>query len=312
MRFEYLSEVLPSISAMVIIWLKGGINFPTNVWTCEEGGTMAGSAERLGVKFFVVVTFIAMVVVNFLAQSLPINGVTPGEVSDSYPNLFAPAGVTFSIWGIIYLLLGIFTLYQLGLFQGEETVDDDLLKRVGIIFSLSSLMNVAWIFSWHFGLIPLSMFFMVGILLSLIMIARAIDASRLTMRERVFVRLPFGVYFGWITIATIANATVLLVSLGFKGVLFSEAIWTVIILLVGAAIGVLTLLRFRCIAYGLVLMWGYTGILIKHLSASPAGFAGEYTMVIITLTLCLVVFLGAIVDVLPEQVTQLRRKKTYA
>lgn len=268
---------------------------------------MEDKTERLGVKFFVVITFIAMIVVNYLAQTLPINGVTPGQVSDSYPNLFAPAGLTFSIWGIIYLLLGVYTLYQLGLFQGNEKADGELLNRVGVLFSISSLMNIAWIFSWHYGIIPLSMVFMIGILVCLIMIARAVDVSRLTLKERIFVRLPFGVYFGWITVATIANATVLLVSLGFKGFLFSEAIWTVLVLLIGAAIGVLTLLRFKCVAYGLVLMWGYTGILIKHLSAKPAGFGGEYTIVIITLTLCLVVFLGAIVDVLPAQISQLKK-----
>lgn len=270
---------------------------------------MGEKSGRLGVKFLVVVTYIAMVVVNALAQMLPINGVTPGQVSDAYPNLFAPAGMTFSIWGLIYLLLGAFTLYQLGLFQGDELADDGLLKRVGIIFSLSSLMNIAWIFSWHYNIIWLSMIFMIGILLSLIAIAQRIRRARLTLRERLFVRLPFGVYFGWITVATIANATVLLVSLGFRGFWFSEATWTSLILIVGAVIGVMTLLRFKCVAYGMVLMWAYIGIMVKHLSAPPMGFGGQYTMVIIVLSLCLVVFLGAIVDVLPEQASQLKESR---
>ena len=249
---------------------------------------------HLPLKLFVAVTFIIMVTVNALSALLPLNGVTPGEVSDSYPNLFAPAGITFSIWSLIYLLLAAHTLYLLGLFRGREKKDNDaLLRKTSIIFAISSLINAAWIFSWHYRIIPLSMFLMVLLLICLINITLLASAQNLSLRERFFISLPFNVYFGWITVATIANATALLVSLGWDGVGLSEAAWTIIILAVGALIGTATLLRFKSIAYGLVLVWAYVGILIKHLSAS--GFSNQYPGVIVAVSICLALFVVAIV-----------------
>ena len=122
---------------------------------------------NLPLNLFVVITFIIMVTVNALSALLPINGITPGEVSDSYPNLFAPAGITFSIWSLIYLLLAAYTLYQLCLFRGKEKkINESLLHKTGIVFSISSLVNAAWIFSWHYRIIPLC-FAQYGVLLCL-------------------------------------------------------------------------------------------------------------------------------------------------
>ena len=249
---------------------------------------------HLPLKLFVVITFIIMVTVNALSALLPINGITPGEVSDSYPNLFAPAGTTFSIWSLIYLLLAAHTLYQVGLFRSsEKKVNDELLRKTGIVFSVSSLVNAAWIFSWHYRIIPLSMVLMVLLLICLIDITVIVNAQRLSSREKMLIRLPFSVYLGWITVATIANAAVLLVSLGWNGFGIPESIWTILILAVGALIGTATLLRFKSIAYGLVLVWAYTGILIKHTSAS--GFSGEYPSIVVAVIICLVLFAATIV-----------------
>ncbi|MHB1132752.1 MAG: tryptophan-rich sensory protein [Chloroflexota bacterium] len=255
----------------------------------RQGGTT--------VAIVTAITFLVMVAVNALANALPINGVNTGQVSDSYPNLFAPAGLTFAIWGVIYLLLAGYTLYQLGLFQGDrETVKRGLLRRVSTIFSISSLANAAWIFSWHYRLIPLSMLLMVVILVCLILINQSLRNEQLSTREKAFVRLPFSVYFGWITVATIANATTLLVSLGWNGFGISEVAWTVVIIVVGMLIGTATLIRNRDIAYGLVLVWAYAGILIKHTSVN--GFSGRYSEVIPTVVVCLLLFLAAATYVL--------------
>jgi len=245
-------------------------------------------------KLFVAFTFIIMVVVNALANVLPINGITTGGVSDSYPNLFAPAGITFSIWGLIYLLLGAHTLYQIGLFRGKEKEsNDELLHKIGVVFSVSSLANAAWIFSWHYRIISLSVVLMAVLLICLIYIATILNGQHLSRREKLLIRLPFSVYFGWITVATIANATVFLVSLNWNGFGITQSIWTIIILAVGALIGTVTLLRFKDIAYGLVLVWAYGGILIKHISAS--GFGGRYPGVIFTTSICMALFAAAIV-----------------
>lgn len=241
-------------------------------------------------KLPVTVTFLVMIAVNALSVLLPINGVTPGEVSDSYPNLFAPAGVTFSIWGVIYALLAAHTLYQLGLFRGREKANEALLRRTAVAFSISSLLNTAWIFSWHYMVIPVSMILMALLLLSLIYIETAVNAKRLTLREKFFIRLPFSIYFGWITVATIANATTLLVSVGWDGFGLSESTWTVIMLAAGALIGITTALRFKDIAYVLALIWAYFGILLKHTTT----FSSQYPNVITAATVCIVLFAGTI------------------
>jgi hypothetical protein len=238
-------------------------------------------------------TFVLMVGVNGLANALPINGLQTGQVSDSYPNLFAPAGVTFAIWGLIYTLLGFYTLYQLGLFRDEKggTVSNEAEDRIRVVFTLSSLCNTAWVFAWHYQLIPLSLILISGILICLIRINLSLAGSTMTGREKFFVRLPFSIYFGWITVATIANATTFLVDLGWSGFGLSEYTWTVIILLTGMLIGVATMLRIRNTAYGLVLIWAYGGIWLKH--TSDSGFSGQYTRVIYTALLCILIYAAA-------------------
>jgi hypothetical protein len=255
------------------------------------------SKKRLPLKIIVVVTFVAMVAVNALANLLPINGITTGAVSESYPNLFAPAGWTFSIWGLIYLLLAAHTLYQIGLFRGKEKkAKEDLLYKTGIVFAVSSWANTAWLFSWHYRIIPLSMIFMTFLLICLKDIVTLINEQSLSLREKLLIRLPFSVYFAWITVATIANATVLLVSLGWSGWGLTDATWTIIILAAGALIGTATTLRFKDIAYVLVLIWAYAGILLKHTSAS--GFANQFPGVIVAVSICLAIFVAAVAFVL--------------
>lgn len=161
---------------------------------------MQGPTVKTSVKALVVITYVAMIVVNVLANALPINGRTTGAISDAYENLFAPAGLTFTIWGVIYLLLGAHVLYQLGLFHGAddkggagESRRVSLLERLGVLFSLSSLANVAWILSWHYDLILVSTLLLATMLVLLILITRTILAADLSPRDRAFIRLPFSV-----------------------------------------------------------------------------------------------------------------------
>ncbi len=244
------------------------------------------------IRIVVLVTFLAMIAVNTLANTLPINGVTTGQISEFYPNLFTPAGLTFAIWGLIYALLGGYTLYQLEVFQDKtNNIKNKLLDNIGILFSISSIANATWIFSWHYGLIPLSIILMLIILICLILINQEINTEKLSKKEYFFIRLPFSVYFGWITVATIANATVLLVSLEWRGFGLAEEIWAVIIIFLGFIIGATTMLKNRDVAYGLVIVWAYAGILLKHLL--PEGFNGQYFEVIITTAICMILLLFA-------------------
>jgi hypothetical protein len=240
----------------------------------------------LVIKILAAVAYIAMVAVNFLANGLPINNRSTGEISDAYPNLFAPAGLAFSIWGLIYLLLGGYVVYQ---FTKSGQQKEELLKKVNLFFIATSIANISWIFSWHYDFIGLSVLIMAGLLVLLVKIADILRAEQLTKQEKLFIRTPFSIYFGWITVAAIANITVFLVSIGWNGFGIADQIWTSIILLAGALIGILRMRKDKNIAYGLVLIWAYLGILLKHLSAQ--GFDGQYPIVIAAVIVCLVLFI---------------------
>lgn len=239
------------------------------------------------IRILTLVAYMVMVGVNYLAVLLPLGGRSTGQISDNYQNLFAPAGYAFSIWGLIYTLLGIYAVYQL---WREK---DELVEKVNKIFIVNALLNASWLFAWHYDLIWLSVLIMAGLLITLIRIADIFRGRAITSKETWLVRLPFSVYFGWITVATIANITVFLVSLGWNGFGLPESFWTVAVLLVGALIGSWRMLRDRFAPYGLVLLWAYGAILFKHLSAS--GFGGQYPSVIWTVAFCLTVFLGTII-----------------
>ncbi len=183
------------------------------------------------IRVLVAISYLLVVLVNFLANYLPINNQTTGAVSESYPDLFAPAGLTFSIWGLIYLLLGFYVLYQFGVFG---KVKRSLMDKVGFYFIISSLANIFWIFSWHYNQILLSVMFMITLLYSLIKITSVV------FRKDKVLSNVFGVYFGWITVALVANVTAYLVSIGWKGFGISDSVWTVIMLIVAGLIAIIT------------------------------------------------------------------------
>jgi hypothetical protein len=239
------------------------------------------------------VTYIAMVVVNFLANSLPINNRSTGAISNSYPNLFAPAGITFSIWGLIYLLLAGYVVFQ---FVTKSEKTEGLLKKINPLFIATSVANSVWIFAWHYDVIGLSVLIMAAILILLIKIADILRKEQFTALEKLFIWAPFSIYFGWITVAAIANITIFLVSIGWNGFGISAFIWTCAILLIGATIGILRMQKDKNTAYGLVLVWTYLGILLKHLSAN--GFNGQYPSIIITIIACLVLFIFFLVKII--------------
>ena len=253
----------------------------------------------LPAKVLVTVTYVIMVATNYLANALPLNGRQTGEVSNAYENLFAPAGITFSIGGLTSPLLAVHILSQWGALHSPSTQNGPLLRKVGIWFSVSSLANTAWVFAWHYDLILLSTLLIISILVFLAIIVLTLRDASLTTREQWLVRLPFSIYFGWITVATVANITVWLVSVGWDGFGLESQVWAIAIVAVAAAIGTMVMLRNRDIAYGLVFLWAFIGILIKHTSAN--GFAGEYPGVISITIACVVAFLAAEIFILWRQ-----------
>ncbi len=251
---------------------------------------MRRTSKTMGI--IATIAYAVMIIVNVMANALPINGLNTGEVSDSFPNLFAPAGITFAIWAVIYLLLAIYLFFQFVNSRELESKNNRVLNRINLLFIISSIANAVWIFAWHYLKIGVSVLLMLVIFASLMTIVLTIENLILTKKERFWLRVPFSVYFGWINIALIANITVFLVSSGWNGFALSETVWTIVILIVGLIIGGTTTWRLKNRAYGLVFVWAYLGILIKHLSAD--GFAGDYPGIIAASGISIGIFISII------------------
>ena len=207
--------------------------------------------------------WVAVIVVNGMANALPINGLTTGELSDMYPNLFVPAGFTFSIWGIIYLLLLGFTIFQFG----KEGVKSR--NKIGPWWILNAVANIAWILAWHHKMIILSLLIMIVLLISLTVIHGKLGRRESgSLRETLFARLPFSVYLGWICVATIANATTVLVNLEWGGFGLSESIWAVVMISIAFALAAMFLLRHNDMGIGLVVAWAFFGIYSKQIDGA--------------------------------------------
>lgn len=233
-------------------------------------------------QILIIVAVVATIVVNSLANILPINGRQTGEISDTFLVYFTPAGYVFSIWGLIYLGLIAFAIYQALPAQREN----QQLRSIGGLFLIGSVANIAWIFLWHYLLFPLTLVAMLVLLATLIGIYLRLDIgrSRPPRAERWLVHLPFSIYLGWITVATIANVTALLSYLGWNGFGLSDEAWLVIMLAVALVVAVLMALTRRDVAYLLVLAWAFAGIGVKH-AAAPTVSAAAWVATAIVLIL---------------------------
>lgn len=212
-------------------------------------------------QFIVIVSTAAVISINILANALPLNGLDTGEISDRFDIYFVPAGYVFSIWGLIYLGLIAYTVYQALPSQRENPS----LRQIGYWYVLSCAANIVWIFLWHYEVFNLTLIAMLVLLASLIVIYLRLNIGRATVSttERLAVHLPFSIYLGWITVATIANATQLLDVLNWGGWGISEEIWLVIMLAAAVLITAAVLFTRRDIAYALVIVWAVVGIAVK-------------------------------------------------
>jgi len=245
--------------------------------------------------------FLGTVAVNALANVLPINNITTGALSDLYPNLFVPAGLTFAIWGLIYVLLGIFVIYPLIPSVRRDPQKVDFVQKIGPLFFISCLANIGWIFAWHYQILPLSLIFMLILLGCLLFIYLRLNVgkSETTRAERYFAHLPFSVYLGWITIATIANVTALLVNINWNTWGLSEQFWAVAVIIVGIAIALSMLFTRKDIYYSLVVDWALLGILLKRLSVTTVP---DQSVVIVTIVGLVLITGGVVAQLIRKQV----------
>jgi len=213
-------------------------------------------------RLMMILSLVLVLVVNGLANSLPINGLTTGEISDRFPILFVPAGYVFSIWGLIYLALIAFAIYTLTP-KGKQNEDID---EIAWWFTAANLFNTAWILLWHYLQFTLTLIPIFGLLISLVAIYLILGVGKRqrTWTEKLLIEVPFGIYLGWATVAVVANVTQVLYFIGWRGGPFSEPVWAVIMLAIAAILGVLMILWRKEIAYPLVLTWAFIGIWVAQ------------------------------------------------
>lgn len=249
-----------------------------------------------------IIGFLGTVIVNGLSTALPLNNKTPAEISDQYPNLFVPAGLTFSVWGVIYILLAAFVVYHIIATVKKDTQALSPFSRIGLMFFAASVLNMGWIFAWHYEIMSLSlviMFLLLGCLL-VIYLRLGIGKAAATKKERYLIRLPFSIYLGWITIATIANVTAFLVYIDWNRFGLSEHFWAVVVIVVGIAIALSILVTRRDAYYCLVVDWALLGILLKRLADNTTS---DQSVIITTILGMSLISLGIAV--------QIARRKVY-
>lgn len=222
-------------------------------------------------QIVVVVGVLATIVVNTLANALPLNGLQTGEISDRFSIYFVPAGYVFSIWGVIYLGLLAYAVYQALPSQRANA----RLRDIAAPFLVASAANIAWIFLWHYERFPATLVAMGALLLSLIVVYLRLGTGqmRVPTAERWAVRVPFSIYLGWITVATVANVTQVLYYIRWDGWGIAPEAWAGIMLAVAVVLAALMALTRRDVAYLAVLAWAFVGIAVKHAAAPTVALA---------------------------------------
>lgn len=205
---------------------------------------------------------LATIAINGLANALPLNGQMTGEISDRFKVYFVPAGYVFSIWGLIYLGLIGFAVYQ----ALPAQRNNPRLQSLGYLFALSCAANIGWLFAWHYEQFVLSMVLMLALLGLLIACYQRLEIgrSRVQAGERWLVQAPFSIYLGWITVATIANATALLDYLKWSGWGIAAALWAAIMIAAAVVVTAAVWFTRHDSAYALVIIWALIGIAVKH------------------------------------------------
>jgi len=243
-------------------------------------------------KYANIVFFILTVIVNALAGSTKlIGGRDTASVSYANFTLVTPAGYVFAIWGIIYLLLGVFVVYQ----ALPSQKGNDYLDKIGWLFVLSSIINIAWIFVWQYEILILSVVLIFALLVTLIAIflRLGIGRSNAPLNEKLAVQLPFSVYLGWITVACIADVAATLVSYNWDGFGISPTAWAVVVVAVAFLITITMLVIRRDIAYALVIIWALVGIGLNH-SDQTVVLVTEGAAVLVAIALIATVLMGRV------------------
>jgi len=245
--------------------------------------------NKLSVRqILVIVSALLTIVMNILANALPLNGQNTGEISDRFKVLFVPAGYVFSIWGIIYIGFIAFAVFQ----ALPKSAGNTRLENIARLFIGSCIANIAWLFFWHYNLFALTLIAMLSLLVLLIMIVLRLYPGRkaATSIEKWAVDYPFSLYLGWITVATIANVTDVLYYYNWNGFGVDPITWTLIMLVAAASIVFAVYARHKDLAFPIPIIWAIAGIAVKfkdniQLSGSAWAIAGLIVFSMVALDL---------------------------
>lgn len=218
---------------------------------------------KLGVAIGVFVT----IVVNMLAVLLPLNGKSTASISDQFDVFFVPANYVFSIWSLIYIGLIGFTIYQFKLKSNEYKV----IKEIAPAVILTGVFNSLWLFMWHYEYFAWTLPLMLSLLVSLIFIVTKLQKVKSADKPRFFdllIKMPFSLYIGWITVATVANATDILFLLNWNGFGLAPQLWSAIMILIAGVLGLLAIKKNSDFAYASVIVWAVAGIAVKFSNES--------------------------------------------
>jgi hypothetical protein len=231
----------------------------------------------------VIASVLITLVVNGLANALPLNGQNTGQISDRFHVYFVPAGYVFSIWGLIYIGLVAYSIYQVLPSQRANP----RLRATGWWIALGGIANSSWIFLWHYNQFPLTLIAMLVLLATLIVtyLRLGVGSSAVSAGERWAVHLPFSIYLGWITVATVANFSDVLDFLKWDRFGIAPEIWMIIILAAVLAIAVLMNFTRRDVAYAAVLLWSLAGISVKQAGVPAVVIPTWITFGLVAMTL---------------------------
>lgn len=229
----------------------------------------------------VVLSVLAALTVNILANALPINGQSTGEISDRFEVYFTPAGYVFSIWGVIFIGWLLLAVYQALPAQRENP----RLRKIRTPFALSGLFNAGWLVLWHYNQFPATLAVMLALLALLIVVYLRMEPRnpQVPAAEKWLVQLPVRVYLGWITVATIANLTALLDYLKWNGWGVRPEVWLVTVLSAAVLVALAVARTQKDVAYLLVLVWSFVGIWVKHRAVAGVGVAALFAAVAVAL-----------------------------
>lgn len=241
-------------------------------------------------QFLVVAATIGIIFVNYLAGTGRLNHQTPQAISDKYPTLLTPAGYAFAIWSLIYFGLATFSIYQ------ALPKNTRRFAEIRTVYVLNCAANCAWLYLWHYDQIPASLAVMFILLVTLIYInAKLLNAESDTTTYWL-AQIPFGIYFGWITVATILNFTVAIVYFDVETSNFLTNLLASALVVGAAVIGIVIRFRFVNVVYPLTIAWALTAIAINQ---------GGHTMIVVCAAFGVIALLISALSILIQTRTQI-------